>query len=566
MVTFADSTQSSGRSGRSSMTHSARSRAGQAFGFVPLVLALVVTLVLGGASVVRALTVPPLDASTDLQFSLNGTDWSDLPEEILGQWGCDLDDAPFTPDPGSPVPGGAIGGTPGVDPCAMSPGEFIDRTYFVKNSTNTGRTGLYEVGIGEFELSDMAEFDVSSVITGGSGSADDPGPGSVTLYGPETTQAGQTPAPETRLTAVSLAPGAVAKIVDTVAVPASPQNYEQTQSVSPRIWVKFSDIGEVDTDGDGLPNNIEGEIGTNPNDPLNPLPDGTVGQQYGPQDFLPNTPDGATVVVDTSTLPPGMTLNNGVLGGRPTQAGTYDIEFTITMPGGAEYTSIRRVTIHSSGGGSSDLPDFFWPIIVGGVIGVIVGIIFPGFGSAAGSAAGSVGGAAGGSAGGVIGSIGGLNPGSGSGSGSQGSVEGSIGGPAAGSTAGSVGGSIGNWISGMVGSLSGSAPGNGSDTDEDDQGQGEDGTGNGGQGPGGRDDSTDPTVDDATGQIPSETVTPREGAPSDEWARANSEVRSSLPTTGVGAVDLLLWALTAAAAGTTLILFAKRRRTRDAED
>ncbi len=61
-------------------------------------------------------------------------------------------------------------------------------------------------------------------------------------------------------------------------------------------------------------------------------------------------------------------------------------------------------------------------------------------------------------------------------------------------------------------------------------------------------------------------VTPREASPSDEWARANSEVRSTLPTTGVGAVDLLLWALTAAAAGVTLILFAKRRRTRSAED
>lgn len=398
----------------------------------------------------------------------------------------------------------------------MSPGEYIDRTYFVRNSTNTGRTGLYEVGIGEYELSPLAEFDVSSVIaadpsdTGAPGSVADLGPGTVTLYGFETEPADQTPDPKTRLTAVTLAPGASARVVDTVSIPASPQNYEQDQSVSPRIWVSFSDIGEVDTDGDGLPNNVEGEIGTDPNDPFNQLPDGTVGQKYGPQEFLPHTPEGATVVVDTSTLPPGMTLENGVLGGRPTTAGTYDIAFTITMPGGAEYTSIRRVEIYPAGGGGSvDLPWIFWPIIVGGIIGVIVGIIGPGLGSAAGS----VGGAAGGSAGGILGSIGG--------------------------------------ISGSGGSESGSGPGAGGDQDDQSAGAG---TGDASTGQAGN------------GEIPVGVVTPREASPSDEWARANSEVRSTLPTTGVGAVDLLLWALTAAAAGVTLILFAKRRRTRSAED
>ncbi|MBB1054271.1 hypothetical protein, partial [Dietzia sp. B44] len=67
------------------------------------------------------------------------------------------------------------------------------------------------------------------------------------------------------------------------------------------------------------------------------------------------------------------------------------------------------------------------------------------------------------------------------------------------------------------------------------------------------------------GQIPVNSVTPREGAPSSEWARANSQVRGSLAETGVGATDLLLWALTAAAAGVTLILWASRRRS-DPED
>lgn len=546
------------RSGQPSAAGSARTRAGQALGFVPLALALVITLLLGGASVARAFTVPPLDAHTDLEFSLDGTIWADAPDLVLGAWGCDLAGEPVIPDPV-----GAIGGTVGVDPCAMSPGEYIDRTYYVRNSTNTGRTGVYEVGIGEFELSDLAEFAVSSVITGA--------PGSVTLYGPETAQADQTPAPETRLAAVQLAPGVGVKVVDTVSIPTSPVNYEQDQSVSPRMWVSFSDIGGVDTDHDGLPNNVEGEIGTDPDDPYNPLPDGTAGQRYGPHNFLPNTPDGVTVVVDTSTLPPGMTLENGVLGGRPGSPGTYDIEFIITMPGGAEFTSIRRVVIHPSGGGSSDLPDLFWPIVVGGIIGVIVGIIAPGWGSVAGS----VGGSAGGSAGGAIDSIEGSGSGSGSGSGT-GSAQGSIDGSLGGSAAGSVGGTVGNWISGVFGNLTSALGSLGSVGSAGSAGSGAaaaDSTRPGGPGgsipagsvPGTGADQGDKD-DGTTGQILVETVTPREGSPSDEWARANSEVRSSLPATGVGAADLVLWALTAAAAGATLILFAKRRRGRGAED
>lgn len=122
------------------------SHRGRLLGFVPLVFAMVVTLVLGGASVARALSFPPLDAHTDLEFSLDGSTWSDAPDEVLGSWGCDLDE-PFTTSPGGP-----ISGTAGVDPCAMSPGDYTDRTYFVRNSTNSGRPGLYEVGIGDFEL------------------------------------------------------------------------------------------------------------------------------------------------------------------------------------------------------------------------------------------------------------------------------------------------------------------------------------------------------------------------------------------------------------------------------
>ena len=203
---------------------------------MPLALALVVTLVLGGASVARAVTVPPLDAQTDLEFSLDGTNWTDAPDSVLGTWGCDLGGAPGSTS-GSDE---AIGGSADVDPCAMAPDEYIDRTYYVRNSTDTGRTGVYEVGIGDFELSKLAEFTVSSVITGATAS----GEGEYTLYGAGTSRADETPAAETRLAALQLAPGANAKVVDTVSIPTSPENYEQDQSISPRIWVKFSDSGD----------------------------------------------------------------------------------------------------------------------------------------------------------------------------------------------------------------------------------------------------------------------------------------------------------------------------------
>ena len=489
--------------------------AGHLRGLIPLVLALVVTLVLGGASVARAVTAPPLDAHTDLEFSLDGTTWSVAPEAVLGEWGCDLVD-------GSPVvdPSGAIGGTIGVDPCAMAPGEYIDRTYYVRNATETGRPGLYEVGIGQFELSGMAEFDVSSEIAGATGSDS----GEVTLFGADTAQAAQTPERDSQLASLVLAPGASARVVDTVAVPVDPLNYEQYQSVSPRIWVSFSDIELIDTDRDGLPDIIEEEIGTPPLDPFNPLPGGTVGSPYGPEDFLPITPPETVLEVDPDTLPPGITLEDGVLTGTPTTPGTYDIAFTITMPGGAEYTSIRRVVVKSpgGGGGSSDLPDIIWPIIVGGIIGIIVVILWPNLGSLSDSLGG------------------------GSSNGSSGSNSGSDSSSGSSSDSGSAPDSDG--------------PTDGSTTGSTTEAETESTTDSGAS-------TTDSGTESTTGQVAIEKVTSREGSPSDTWARANSEIRSTLPTTGVGAVDLLLWALTAAAAGTTLILFARRRRTAgDAED
>nr|WP_241737199.1 thrombospondin type 3 repeat-containing protein [Dietzia sp. CQ4] len=287
------------------------------------------------------------------------------------------------------------------------------------------------------------------------------------------------------------------------------------------IWVSFTDIGVVDTDGDGLPDLVEDQLGTDPTDPVNRLPDGTIGRSFGPEPFLPRTPEGAVLAVDASTLPPGLRLEDGVLVGTPSRAGTYDVEFTVTLPDGATYTSVRRLVIRpASGGGSADLPDVIWPVVIIGVIGLILG---PGLGSLGGSIGGSLGGSQGGLPG---------WPWNGSAGGSSGGSAGSGSVPAAPVT------------STPATSAPSSAPPSPPRSTPS---------------PAGPDGANGP------GQIPVNSVTPREGAPSSEWARANSQVRGSLAETGVGATDLLLWALTAAAAGVTLILWASRRRS-DPED
>ena len=239
-----------------------------------------------------------------------------------------------------------------------------------------------------------------------------------------------------------------------------------------------------------------------------------------------------------------MRLEGGDLTGTPTRAGTYDIAFTVTMPDGATYSSVRRIVVESVGGGSSDLPDFVWPIIIIGGIGVIGCLFGPGLGSLAGSVGGSSGGSIGGSVGGSVG--------------------------------GSIGGSVDGWFGsltapgGLLAGLFGSAGSAGSDQDP-----GSDPSGPGGGNTGGTTgaDGAEPagpsapadagptgTQPDGTGQVAADSVTHQHGEPSSEWARSNSEVRSSLPTTGVAVVDLVLWALTAAAAGVTLLLLVNRRR------
>ncbi|WP_407335037.1 hypothetical protein [Dietzia kunjamensis] len=489
---------------------------------MPLILAAVATLVLGGASVAQEVTVPALDARADLEFSLDGSIWTDAPDLALGSWGCDPAGGPGgSAPPAGPAPPGASASIPDVDPCAMLPGESVDRTYHVRNAADSGRTGRYAVGVGDFVVSEGAEFAVRSSITGAA-VADS---GTVMLYGAGTGQAGGSPARGATVAALELGPGESARVVDEVSVPLDAPNSAQRQSVSPRMWVSFSDVDGLDRDGDGLPDTTEDLIGTDPSDPLNRLPDVTVGQEYGPERFLPTPPEGTVLDVVTDTLPPGMRLEDGALTGTLTRAGTYDISFSVTMPGGATYTSVRRVVVHpTSGGGSTDLPDIVWPVIVGGVIGVVIGVFGPALGSLAGP--GSLAGSAGDS----------------TGSTSEGGSEGSASGVPATSTAPSP------------------------DRSHPDG----PGASDGPHPPDGADDAIDSRLTrpvtgegDATGRVAESAVTPREGAPSDAWIRANSEVRGSLATTGVSGAELVLWALTAAAAGATLILFARRRRRHD---
>ncbi|GAA1739972.1 hypothetical protein SAMN06265174_10387 [Dietzia kunjamensis subsp. schimae] len=482
---------------------------------MPLILAAVATLVLGGASVAQAVTVPALDAHTDLEFSRDGSTWTDAPDLALGSWGCDPAGGPGgSAPPASPTPPGASASIPDVDPCAMLPGESVDRIYHVRNAADSGRTGRYAVGVGDFVVSEGAEFAVRSSITGAT-AADS---GTVMLYGAGTGQAGDSPARGATVAALELGPGESARVVDEVAVPLGVPNSAQRQSVSPRMWVSFSDVDGLDRDGDDLPDTTEDQIGTDPSDPLNRLPDVTAGHEYGPRPFLPTRPESTVLDVVTDTLPPGMRLEDGALTGTPTRAGTYDIAFSVTMPGGATYTSVRRVVVHpAAGGGSADLPDVVWPVIVGGVNGVVIGVVGPALGS-------------------LTGSLGGSSDSSGS-SGSGGSRgSGGPGGPGGPAGSDSLAGTTAPTASAPT------APATAATTPD-----------------------ADPATDEggATGRVAESAVTPREGAPSDAWIRANSEVRGSLATTGVSGAELVLWALTAAAAGATLILFARRRRRHD---
>lgn len=526
-------------------------------GFVAVAILAIITLVLGGMSVARAATPAALDALVDLEFSLDGSTWSTQPDAVLGSWGCDLAGTPSVPDPG-----GAIGSSGSVDPCSMARGEYIDRTYYVRNATDSGQPGRYAVGVGDFRVSEDAEFDVSSTITGSSTAESS---NTVPLFGPGTSDVGGSTPRGTTVSSLVLAPGQSARVVDKVSVPTRANMTSPRQSVTPMMWVSFD--GLLDTDRDNLPDVVEDEIGTDYLDPYNTLPPTTVGSPYGPEPFLPTPPQDTVLNVDESTLPPGIRLEDGNLVGEATRPGVYDIEFTVAMPDGGTYTSIRRVVIEreSGSGGSVDLPDWLWPIIV------IVIIIGGGTGSLGSLGGGSLGSLGGGSPGGSLGSLGGGSLGGALGS-LEGSIENALGSLASpggsligpGSLVGEVSDSLigpGSLIGGLTSSNSvgGStpppapapvppapAPGPGSGGSAAHSTVGSTGSGtashsHAGAGSGDR---------------------ARQAAPSAAWQRANSQVRGELATTGVDIVQLVLWSLTALAAG-MLLMFLFRRRDSD---
>lgn len=304
---------------------------------------------------------------TDLEFSLDGEAWDTEPQAVIGEWGC---------------PEGAAATDSVPDPCRMNPGDEISRTYFIKNSTDTGQTGRFLVGIGEYDISETADFEVSSTITGRAGIGESTG--TVSLVGSAASDAGETAQPGQSIASLELAPGQIAMVVDRVSVPMDSENQSQNQHVSPRMWIDFQATGDVDsdgdgltdveeeelgtdpnnpdTDGDGVPDGLEDEIGTDPLDPNDPgpLPGGTVGEEYGPVPVLP-LPDGYTIDPDKSTVPPGMTIDDeGNLSGTPTTPGTFDVEILVIGPDGEETTVIRPIVIAPEVPGDSDgdgIPD-----------------------------------------------------------------------------------------------------------------------------------------------------------------------------------------------------------------
>lgn len=332
-------------------------------GFVPMVVASVATLVLGGISTARAAEPDPVDdALSNLEFSTDGIAWSDTPQSSIGSWGCDDPDA---------------SAAPGVDPCRMSPGDEISRTYFVKNVATDGTAGRYSSGVGDYEVTDHGTFDVTSTITTTSGLP--LGAGEAHLRGGAT---GETPTPvNTQLAIVDLVPGRIIKVVDVVSVPESAGNDAQSQESSPHMWVDFSlggvadsdgdglsdaeeethqtDPHKVDTDGDGVPDGVEVWTGSEPTSAASPaaLAHGTVGKAYGPLQVLPSVPAGDTLT-GVDGLPPGMTLSaSGQLVGTPTAAGTYTISFDYTHAGAPVQHVERTIVVDpaSSTGGSGSL-------------------------------------------------------------------------------------------------------------------------------------------------------------------------------------------------------------------
>ena len=115
--------------------------------------------------------------------------------------------------------------------------------------------------------------------------------------------------------------------------------------------VKLTNNGKIDNSGE-LNGTVDGSGTVTPKITTDSLPDGTVNQLYTAT--LQATGNGITWSLDSgSTLPNGLTLENGTISGTPTAADTYTFTVTATNDSGSdskEYTlNIKSATVPVTG-------------------------------------------------------------------------------------------------------------------------------------------------------------------------------------------------------------------------
>lgn len=154
--------------------------AGAVVGTLFLVLAM---LYAGAGAAAAQGHEEPGSTSGSLQFSDDGTTWADTAAEALPAFG---------------------GGN-------LSPGNYITRTYFVRNADT--RTGTFETVIGQWSASANSLFTVQSDFDGSEGET-------YVYYGEDITDRTYGPAVEngTVLNSVQLAPGEQVQVVDSVGI------------------------------------------------------------------------------------------------------------------------------------------------------------------------------------------------------------------------------------------------------------------------------------------------------------------------------------------------------------
>lgn len=584
--------------------------------------AAVVTLALGGVSTARAVAPTDVDAHSSLQFSTDGVTWRSEPDPVLASWGCEgLDSAartgtvdPCRMNPGDEItrtyfvrnatsaqtgtftvgvgdydisahgvfevsssiahgrPGappaygaltvvGAAAKVPGnaappairgqaVTSTVLTPGEsvlVVDRVAVPEAVGNEAMQQRFSPRVWiDFAATSATDSDGDGLSNSderhlGSDPADpyDPVPPAIGVVGqpfPLVDPARPGPGgqgPRGGVPLIELPPGARMTVDGSTLPPGLTADTTGAISGIPTRPGRF-DVSLTITLADGTELHVTRPItifsGTeyehSPIPGLATLPQAEVGKRYGPV-AVDGSGDGAALHphVDESTVPPGLSVEGGAIVGTPTRAGRYTVAIVITLTDGSLATVYRTLVVSGDGGsgfppgGSVDdlgLPELIVPVglfLLGGVLlGQSGSLAVPGVGSLATGGVGSLTDA--GSLRGV-----GLFPPTGST-------------PRTGSTPG-------------TGSLPGGSTGLGATTTAPRPPQ-----------------HTDAELAESSisaGAMAAQAA--KNAAPSPEWARSNSEVRHRLAYTGADVASLVLWALTAAACGITLLLIARRRTT-----